>query len=479
MSLAALDAWTLAAARDGLQHGSGPFWDASQLCGQPLFGVWGQPWSSPVSLLLLGGGRAPLVALAATGSVLLWAQGPRQRWTLLAAGLGLACFASMPNGFVAALALAPWALLAFWRAPLAASVALLALFLSTLSPLLSALVLGLSYFERRDPRAWAQRVGWALLLSAPAWLPLWSQSTAVLERGRTWRLAAPSEWLAALAWSASVSLFAAPKRAGALAGVAAAALTAMLALSLPPAFSVAPPVAPPRFNQVVSRYLDSQGSPEALAQAVAGYQAQASVVGSLDGRGSLPGLQRWRRLVALGVREADLLSLSNVGWFAGLEDGKGGRWTLPVGLALVDGALLEGDQEARWTGIGLFQRPLKVSGVPVKPASASTWRFLSPQSQIVGRVQVALPAGHQGGWLFFSQSYDAGWKAWVQAGDGRWLPTPVAKTEGAFLASPVETSAQAVLFQYEPPYFALALWLSLASLLVLVWKERALLAYGR
>jgi hypothetical protein len=477
VSLAGLDAWTLAAARDGLEHGAGPFWDASQLCGRPLFGVWGQPWSSPLALLLMSAGAWPLLALAALGAVFLWREGPRRRWTLAAALLGVAGFSSMPAGFVAGLALAPWALLAFWRAPRPAAIGVLALFLSVLSPLLSVAVLGLAYFERRLPGDWAQRVGWALLLIVPAVLPLFSHSTAVLELGRAWPLAAPSEWLAALAWSCSVSLLGAPKRWMPLAVTGAAALTGMLLLSVPPAAaSSRSATLTLRYNEAYSRYLDSSGDPSALAQAAAGLLPQARMVGSLDGRGSLLGLRRWKRLSLLGVHEPDLLSLSNVGWLGGMQEGQGQRWTLPVSLAMVDGAVLEGDQEARWSGLSLFQRPLKVLGVAVPSARGTVWHLLTPEALQQGSSQVTLPGGHAAAWLFFSESYDPGWQALVRDPQGRWTRHAPVRAEGGFMALPVETAAQAVLFQFRPPFFTGALALSLLALGALVWKERV---FGR
>ena len=82
MTFASVDRLSIAAARDGLQSGAGPFWDASQFCGHPLFGTWGQPWSSPICLFILGPGRLFLLGLAFLGLFLLWAQGPKRPWSL-------------------------------------------------------------------------------------------------------------------------------------------------------------------------------------------------------------------------------------------------------------------------------------------------------------------------------------------------------------------------------------------------------------
>jgi hypothetical protein len=210
----------------------------------------------------------------------------------------------------------------------------------------------------------------------------------------------------------------------------------------------------------------------------AGLLPQAQVVGSLDGRGSAAALRRWQRLAASGIREADLLSLGNVGWFAGMDDGKGGRWTQPVLAALVDGAILDGYQAERWAGLSLFQRPLKVSGLTVTEARGSAWRLLTPEKMENGLVQIPLPAG-QGGWIFFSQSYDAGWRAWVKDPQGYWKERPIAKTEGGFMAAPIESGGQAVLFQFRPPLLAFGLVLSLLALGFFAWKDRAFLFQAR
>jgi hypothetical protein len=478
MSLAAFDTWTLAAAKDGLEHGLGPFWDASQLCGRPLFGVWGQPWSSPLALLVLGAGRWPLAALAALGTGLLWSQGPRQRWTLGTALFTLAALLGMPLGFVAALALAPWVLLAFWRAPWSASVAILALFLSVLHPPLSLAVLGLAYLEERRPRAWAQRVGWALALTAPAWLPLFFRGTLVLELGRAWPLAAPSEWAGGLAWSCSVGLLRGFPRVRPLAAVGAVSLALALAVAAPRVLARAKTqIEMAHYNQAISRYQDGKGSPEALAQAF-GRMRPATVVGCFDGRGSLAGLRRWQRLAQLGAREPDLLSLSNVGW-VDAEDGQSGRWNRPVAAALVDGAVLEGDHEERWTGLSLFERPLKVTATAPPKEQGSAWHILNPESVSPGQVRISLPVGHQGGWLFVSQSLDPGWQAQALSGAGLWSARTIHPAEGGFMALPVETGVQSVLFQVQPPLLPVALALALLALAILAWKDRAFLAYRR
>ena len=471
--LSAAQAWVLGPAEAGLSQGSGPFWDATQLCGRPLFGAWGLPWSGPLSLVLLQLKAWPLAFSALFGMLMLAPE--EQRWSgrvIALALLGLLPFLFMPLGFQSGLALAPWALLAFWQAPFFAAVALLALLATTLSPLLYLAAIGLAWSKDKRFKPWAMRVAWSLALSVPAWAPLLAHNSVALELGKAWPIAPPSEWVAGAAWACLSSVVLSAK--GLKPGVLAALLCFAAAFFLAP-----PPPLPARpaaasYNEAHTRFLDAKGTLLSLQEGAAALSDRATTAGSADGRGSLFGLRRWQRLAFLGVREPDLLSLANVGWLAA-DKPEGLRWNRPAGAALVESAVSEDEDRSAWVGKALFERPLMVSRSGVKPSTFTSWTILTPGGNAGGPQTLTLPSGNHGGWAFLSQSYDPGWQAQIVDAQGKRQAVAVVRTEGDFLAVPVESGALTVTFEYRPPLFGLGLWVCGLALMVLAWKERAFL----
>ena len=472
-TLSAAQAWVLGPVEAGFRNGAGPFWDGTQLCGRPLFGAWGLPWSSPLGPVLLLMKAWPLALISLFGMLMLAPEPQRRSVRVIAlAVLGLLPFFFMPMGFQAGLAMAPWALFAFWQAPFFGAVTLLALLATTLSPVLYAVVIGLAWSRNRRFKPWAARIAWSLALSAPAWAPLLLHSSVALEFGRAWPVAPPSEWVAGAAWAFLASVILSSKGlklkvVASLAGFAAASFLAPL-----PTLPAKPAAA--TYNEPYTRFLDANGSALSLAKGAAALSARATAVGSIDGRGSLFSLRRWQRMAFFGVREPDLLSLSDVGWLAS-EQTAGSRWNRPVNAALVESAVSEDDDRSPWVGRGLFERPLMVELAGVKPSSFSSWTILTQGGNVGGPQTLPMPSGHHGGWAFLSQSFDRGWQAHVVDAQGKRRSVPVVRTEGDFLAVPVESGALTVTFEYRPPLFGLALWVCGLALAALAWKERAFL----
>jgi hypothetical protein len=479
------DLAAFAAVKQGFLQGSGPFWDTLQLCGRPLFGVWGLPWSGALAPLLFLAGPWMLSLLAFSGTALLWLRGPRRRWSFSFGLLSLASFCFMPLGFKAGLALAPWALLAFWDAPFAAAALCLALLLSTLSlgPVLA--VLALTYRLRPDnaKRQWMKRVCWAVGLALPALLPALTRNTVAMELGRAWPLVTPAETAAAISWACFAALFLSAPPSGLKARLSVGSLGLGLALAIGVFLSPRSgqpsknPISQLPFNMAYSRYADAAGSPQALATAVGGDGDQLQLVGSLDGRGPLASIRRWQEIAQAGPQSGDLLSLANVGWFkGGPGQGQGQRWSRPVGAALVDDAI-SAQSPDQTNHSGLFEQPLRVEGdLPIPEGwKGSTWHLFSLDRIQGSHSELGLPASQHDAWLFFSQSFDRGWQVKLQDAQGHWRQGKVIPTEGGFLAVALQTGDRAATLDYRQPFFGLLLAFSLIILAFLGWTQRGFL----
>jgi hypothetical protein len=466
-------AW--AAAQAGLAQGEGPFWDPSQLCGRPLFGLSGLPWSSPLAPLALQAGPWALGLLAALGAVLLAARGGARRGWLWAF-LGAAPLLWMPLGFQAGLVFAPVALLAFWAAPFFVAAVALALLISTLSPALGVAVAVLAWMRGPDAKAWSWRWAAGLALAAPAWLPLLRHSSMALEWDRAWPLAPPSEWGAALAWGACTLLADQAPKARIWMILALVGLSASLAPVLSTALFKAPAVqAALPYNQAHTRYLEAEGKSGSLDTLARSLDPQASLVGSLDGKGSLSSLRRWRSLAHGGAQAADLASLSDVGWID--SPGGGSLWQRAVAAAMVYGAAQ--DTTPHDPLRSLFERPLQVQGpVPAAP-SGGAWNILNSDSVPGAATVLALPGGHPDAWVFLSQSFDPGWRAQALDAKGARRPLGIRVSEGGFMAVEAPSDVAVVEFQYRPPLFLWGILASLTVLVFLAWKDRVFRAQAR
>jgi hypothetical protein len=483
------DSAVFAAATQGFRQGAGPFWDAMQLCGRPLFGVWGQPWSSPLAPLLLLAGPWALAVCSVLGMALVLKKGPRRPWSFGFALLSQAGLLFMPLGFKAGLAVAPWALMAFWDAPFAAAVLCLALLVSTLSPGLLAAVLVLSYWQRAERQRsridWLKRVAWAAGLALPACLPLLFKDTQVMELGRAWPVAAPSEWAMAASWAACALVLGALPSSSMAGKAAVAGLGLVLAMGACTAPVYGPgnrhsPIINLPYNRIFSRYLDASGDVRALAAAAGNDVSGLLLVGSVDGRGSLASLRRWQHLSFEGSQDAPLLSLANVGWLAS-NAGAGAHGNRPVGVAMVDQAQSWHDPAPTALGPDLFDRPLLVEGnlASLQSPQAGDWHLLNASGSPAASSTLNVATGHQAVWIFFSQSYDFGWQARLQSLDGSWRKAKILRSQGDFLAFPIEPGVDKVVLDYRPPFFSLCLLLSASLLAFLGWQQRGFLFDGR
>jgi len=103
--------------------------------------------------------------------------------------------------------------------------------------------------------------------------------------------------------------------------------------------------------------------------------------------------------------------------------------------------------------------PPNTVGVPPQPGRLSERVNVEQRSANELRAKVALPSAAV---LLFAESYDPGWKAYV---DGR--PVPVFRANFNFMGLVVDAGGQELLLRYEPRRFVLALGLSLAGVAAL------------
>lgn len=178
-----------------------------------------------------------------------------------------------------------------------------------------------------------------------------------------------------------------------------------------------------------------------------------------------------RLLRAGSVDRDNMLSLMGVGGWMG-EDGKLNRWKSPVRAALVGSARQRGTGRdfLRLALQPFHMRPLILEQAHPdleSEAQSASWTLLRIEPRPGQGSVIALPEGHQGGWLYFSDSYYPGWAAKV---DGK--PSPILLAEQAFRAVRVFSGDRLVEFSYRPASFGAGLGISLLALVFLALSAR-------
>ena len=126
-------------------------------------------------------------------------------------------------------------------------------------------------------------------------------------------------------------------------------------------------------------------------------------------------------------------------------------------------ALAEGVVDPRQVAL-LEDTPPSMSA-PVQGSDTARYQRLSPESFSVA-ANAASP-----GLLVLSEIWDPGWHATVAG-----VATPVLRTNGIFMAVPLEAGEHTVVFRYQPPHFWLGVAITLAGALALlaggIWLYR-------
>lgn len=119
-------------------------------------------------------------------------------------------------------------------------------------------------------------------------------------------------------------------------------------------------------------------------------------------------------------------------------------------------ALADGSVDPRQVALLEVSPPAMTTPGPGVPDAASYTR-LSPEAFSVA-ASASAPC-----LLVLSEIWDPGWQATV---DG--VPTEILRTNGIFMAAPLEAGEHTVVFRYLPPHFWLGVWITLAGALGLL-----------